>query len=304
MNFTYLHNIPLRLDKFILQQLPAYSRTQIHKMTISVNGEVVKWGYKLQLGDSIVVHDQPAKQQPIDVKPANITLDIVDEDEHIIIINKPAGMVTHPAVGNYDNTLVNALLYHYDREALSDINLGRFGIVHRLDKDTSGLLVVAKHNQVHQHLAKQFAERTIIRNYQALVYGLPIPSCGEIIKHITRHPMQRKQMTVSHDQTIGRYAHTKYQTSASFADGKYSLVEYKLLTGRTHQIRVHSLYAKFPILGDPVYNTVASSNNSAHRYFANKQALCAYCLGFHYLGRDYYYQIPLPQNMQEFMKMY
>ena len=210
-----------------------------------VNGKVVKAGYILKLNDQ--VEQKEIVEKVLSSKPQDIPIDIVYEDSDIAVINKPQGMVVHPAISNYDGTLVNALMYKLD--SLSSINgVIRPGIVHRLDKDTSGLLVVAKNDMAHVSLSKQIAEKTCRRIYYALVEGV-VKEDGQIITNIGRDPKNRLKMAVVNE---GKLAHTIYRVKEIL--GNYTLVEFELKTGRTHQIRVHSAYMYHAIVGDKIYN--------------------------------------------------
>ena len=241
-----------RLDHFLslIAELNL-SRSQIKKLIedrhITVNREFPKPSYKIKLDDRIRVVIPPAKE--LEVKPENIPLDIVYEDEDLIVINKPKGMVVHPAPGNYGGTLVNALLYHAKHLASLGAPL-RPGIVHRLDKDTSGLMVVAKTDKAYASLAKQIKNRTVEKTYVALVHGVVKNDGGTIEARMGRHPVHRKKMAVVAGPR-SREAHTYYKVLERF--NKYTLVEIKIKTGRTHQIRVHMSYIGHPIAGDPTY---------------------------------------------------
>lgn len=239
-----------RLDAFLAGELPQYTRSYLRQLidngNVLLNGKQVKASAKTKAGD-VVILDVP-QQQEIDVVAEDIPLCIVYQDEDIAVINKAQGMVTHPAVGNYNGTLVNALLYHL--KDLSGINGElRPGIVHRLDKDTSGLLVVAKNDEAHRSLSKQIEEKTANRVYQALVFGNIKADEGVIVTHIGRDPRDRKKMAVL--RSGGREAVTQYKVLARYEG--YTLVECTLKTGRTHQIRVHLKHMGFPVVGDPVY---------------------------------------------------
>lgn len=240
----------VRLDVYLTEVLDDWTRSQIKKQ-IDNKGAFIfdkqaKAGNLIKAGDIISIKFN--KEIGLeDVLPENIPLDIVYEDEDIIVINKPQGMVVHPAPGNYEHTLVNALLYHMQGE-LSNLETTRPGIVHRIDKDTSGLLVVAKNNQAHVNLAQQFSLHTSKRTYIALLEGNLKEDKGTIDTFLNRDPKDRKKYTVSES---GKRAITHYEVIERF-DG-YTLCEFKLETGRTHQIRVHSKYLMHPIVGDKTY---------------------------------------------------
>jgi 23S rRNA pseudouridine1911/1915/1917 synthase len=258
-----------RLDRLLSQQYPAYSRTYfqylIEQGFVLINGLPVKKKDKPKLGDEIEICFQLTPE--ISLKPENIPLDILYEDEHLLAINKPAGMVTHPAPGHYTGTFVHALLYHCKTLPMGDSL--RPGIVHRLDKETSGVLLAAKTSQAHQKLVEMFCERKLDKSYLAICVGTP--GNGIIEAPIKRHPTKRKEMCV--DPT-GKPA-TSITNVLAF-DGKLSLVEVKLITGRTHQIRVHLKHKGAPILGDPVYGSPAWNK----QYDTPRQMLHAYRLSF------------------------
>ena len=240
-----------RIDYFLSRQDLNLSRSRIHKLLetqqVTVNGlPIRKASYLLHPKDLITITlPEPEKSK---ILPEDIPLDIVYEDESIIVVNKPAGMVVHPAAGNYTGTMVNALLHHC--RFLSGIGgVTRPGIVHRLDKDTSGLLVVAKTDSAHLNLSEQIKARTVKKIYRALVYGIPTPAEGHIKTYIGRHRADRKKMSTTTKK--GRLAITYYKVEENFSD--YALLQILLQTGRTHQIRVHLSSIKHPVIGDSVY---------------------------------------------------
>lgn len=243
-------DIGLRLDIFLIDKNPDKTRSHIKHWIengdVLVNGKKVKAGYSIKENDQIELGE--IKEKVISAEPQDIPIDIVYEDDDIAIINKPQGMVVHPAVGNYDQTLVNALMFNLS--SLSSINgVIRPGIVHRLDKETSGLLVIAKNDNAHIALSKQIAQKECKRIYCALVDGV-LKSDGEIATFMGRDPRNRLKMAVLDK---GKWAETKYKVLEVL--GNYSLVEFELKTGRTHQIRVHSAYIHHPIVGDKLYNS-------------------------------------------------
>ncbi len=245
-------DIGVRFDKFLQSQYPDKSRSHIKHWIedgiVLVNGKVVKAGYLIKVSDNIEMGE--VVEKVLSNEPQDIPIEIVYEDKDLAVINKPQGMVVHPAVKNYDGTLVNALMYKLD--SLSSINgVIRPGIVHRLDKDTSGLLVVAKNDKSHISLSEQISSKECRRIYWALVDGI-VKEDGEIITQIGRDTRNRLKMAVV-DGDKGKFAHTMYRVIETF-DNKYTLVEFELKTGRTHQIRVHSTYLHHPIVGDKLYN--------------------------------------------------
>lgn len=244
-------NTVLRLDKFISENADDLSRNAvsglIEKGAVFVNGNTVSKSYKLKIGDEIIVEiPEPVSDK---AEPENISLDIAYEDNDLLVVNKPKGMVVHPAPGNYTGTLVNALLYHCGG-SLSGINgVIRPGIVHRIDKDTSGLLIVAKNDNAHNFLAAQIKEHSFTREYEAICSGVFKDNCGTVDAPIGRHPIKRKQMAVTDKNS--KNAVTHYNVLERFK--KHTYIKLKLETGRTHQIRVHMAYLNRPVFNDPVY---------------------------------------------------
>ena len=239
-----------RLDKLISEQLPELTRSAVQHLMqdgcVTISGKPVKKNTRASAGDVITV--ELPEPREVEIEPENIPLDIVYEDEDIIVVNKPKGMVVHPAPGNWSGTLVNALMYHCG-DSLSGINGEiRPGIVHRIDKDTSGLLVVAKNDRAHQSLAEQIKVHSAGRRYFAVVYGTPREQKGTVNAPIARHPIDRKKMAVL---AGGREAITHYEVLEQYAG--YSYLTFLLETGRTHQIRVHMAHIGHPIIGDPLY---------------------------------------------------
>ncbi len=249
--FTIEEEDKERIDVYLHEELESLSRSYIQKLIkdgdVKVNGEPVKSNYRLFCGDVVTV-SAPEIKEP-EIEPEDIPLDILYEDEDVIVVNKPKGMVVHPAPGHYSGTLVNALLYHCGDE-LSGINgVMRPGIVHRIDKDTTGSLLVAKNDMAHRNLAKQLAEHSIHREYEAVVHGNLKEDQGTIDAPIGRSPTDRKKMAVNVNHA--REAITHYQVLQRFGD--YTYIRCQLETGRTHQIRVHMASIRHPVLGDPVY---------------------------------------------------
>ena len=242
-------NSGLRIDKALASLNPSLSRTQIQSLIdegyVTCNNKNVKASLKVFEGDVINVVDKPVDES--DIVAEDIPLDIIYEDDDIVIVNKPKGMVVHPSIGHYSGTLVNALMYHF--KELSNVN-GKLrpGIVHRLDMDTSGLLVVCKNDESHNFLAEQLKDHTCFRKYVCLVYGQVVHDKMKIDAPIGRHPTHRQEMTVI---SSGKYAITHANVLKRYSD--FTLVECLLETGRTHQIRVHLKYIGYPILGDEVY---------------------------------------------------
>ncbi|MDD9898331.1 MAG: RluA family pseudouridine synthase [Candidatus Melainabacteria bacterium] len=283
----------LRLDAYLSQLSElGLSRSYLKKLieagNIQVNGKACKASYKLELDDEIELELPEAEE--LQIKAEKIPIDIVYEDEHLLVINKPIAMVVHPAPGLYSGTLVNAVLHHC-KDQLSDINgVLRPGIVHRLDKDTSGLIVVAKSNEAHQSLAKQIQDRTCKRRYRAIVQGKIKENRGEINKAIGRDTRDRKRMSVS-TAANARHALTRYQVleHLEFGGKNYSYIECELDTGRTHQIRVHMASINFPIIGDLVYG--ASKKTS---FNVERPMLHAYKLSFKHplSGEDLSFEAP------------
>ena len=241
----------IRIDKFLSIELPELSRSYIQKLIkdeqITVNGKKVKANYKLGENDLVIVNE-PELKEP-DILAENISLDVLYEDSDLLIVNKPKGMVVHPSAGHYSGTLVNALMY-YCKDDLSGINgVMRPGIVHRIDMDTTGSLLVCKNDFTHQNLAEQLKEHSIRRVYHAIVHGVIKEDEGTVDAPIGRHPIDRKKMSINHKN--GKEAVTHYKVIQRFKD--YTYIQCQLETGRTHQIRVHMASLRHPLLGDAVY---------------------------------------------------
>lgn len=250
--------------------------------------KVLKSNYKLKLGEEIIV--TLPEPQPLDVQPENIPIDIIYEDDDVVVVNKSRGMVVHPAAGNYDGTLVNALLYHCKN--LSGINgVIRPGIVHRLDKDTSGIMICAKNDAAHVSLSEQIQNKTAKRTYLAVVRGNIKNDSGVIETLIARDKNDRKKMAVVKED--GRHAVTEYEVMERF--GKYTIVKCKLMTGRTHQIRVHMEYLGYPLVGDPKYSPKKTP------FAINGQALHSLTLDFIHprTGEQMHFEAPLPEDMHK-----
>ncbi len=244
-----------RLDRYLSQHLPDLSRSRIQQLieqgNVQVNGKVcTSKKATVKLGDRISLEIPDA--QPLDLQPEDIPLDILYEDDSLLILNKPAGLVVHPAPGHPEGTLVNALLAHCPN--LPGIGgVQRPGIVHRLDKDTTGAIAIAKTDQAQQHLQAQLKAKTARREYLGVVYGVPASDSGTIDLAIGRHPVDRKKMAVVPIEKGGRSAVTHWLVQERL--GNYTLMHFQLETGRTHQIRVHSAHIGHPIVGDPVYSS-------------------------------------------------
>lgn len=280
-----------RIDKKLGHHFSQYSRSQIQKWigdgNVKVNGHSVKPKHKLAVGDEVTI--APEKPQKIDLEPENIPLDIVYEDDDVVVVNKPQGMVVHPAPGHPDHTLVNALLYHCP---LSTIN-GEFrpGIVHRIDKDTSGLLMVAKNDMAHRSLAAQLKAKTNKREYVALVHGVIKDDQGTIDAPIGRSRKDRKKQAIVSD---GRHAITHFKVLKRYRH--YTLVSCRLETGRTHQIRVHMKSIGHPLAGDPLYGPRKTLPGAG-------QYLHARLLGFKHprTGKEMVFTTPLPDYFQKML---
>ena len=251
-NYTFVvKNAGVRIDRFLTDNIPEITRSAVQKIideaNVTVNGEVVPKNYKCRVGDNVDVTVPDAK--PLEAVGQNIPIDIVYEDEHLLVVNKPKGMVVHPANGNPDGTLVNALRYHCG-DSLSGINgVIRPGIVHRIDKDTSGLLIVAKSDKAHIGLAQQIKDHSFSRAYEAVVYGNIKEDSGTVCQPIGRDTKDRKRMAVTMKNS--KPATTHYEVIKRYGD--FTHVRCVLETGRTHQIRVHMAYLGHPVAGDAVY---------------------------------------------------
>ncbi|MBX9768229.1 MAG: RluA family pseudouridine synthase [Bdellovibrionales bacterium] len=294
-----------RIDKFLSTQPSIGSRTKAENLIeaghVQVNGKTVKPSYKVQFGDNVSV--QPVIQATMtEVRPAAGTLDIVLMDDSLIIINKPAGLVVHPAPGHWEDTLVNRLKAH-ELHLSSGSHPLRPGIVHRLDKDTSGLLVIAKTDDAHRKLAAQFQNRTSHRIYWAFVYGTPKNKGGRIESLLARHPTDRKRIASS--KTSGKRAITNYKIIRAYPEG-ISLLELKLETGRTHQIRVHLSEMGHPIVGDSLYGAIPQTKRIKDKELRekiesmNRIALHAAQLGFVHprTEKNILHQAPWPQDLE------
>ena len=285
----------VRLDRFLANNLTEYSRSRLQQLIrtgfVTLNGRATRARYLVHTGDKIELTEPPLEK--IEAQPEPIPLEILFEDKDIIVINKPAGLVVHPGAAHRQHTLVNALLGHCT--TLSGIGgKERPGIVHRLDKETSGCLVVAKNDEAHRELSRQFAERMVEKIYLALVAGKLPKSAGTIEEKIGRHPIHRQRMSVTSSR--GRPAKTEYRVVQS--GGQASLVECRLHSGRTHQIRVHLHHLGHPVLGDKVYATRSAKNFP-------RQMLHAWKLGFRrpVSGEWKSFDAPLPHDFATAIKI-
>ena len=305
----------LRVDKFLVARIEKSSRNRIQQAAeagcILVNGKAVKSNYRVKPFDVVsIVMDRPRYE--LEIIAEDIPLDIVYEDKHLLVVNKPAGLVVHPGHGNYHGTLVNALAYHFRDNPDYDVNDPRLGLVHRIDKDTSGLLVVAKTPDAKTALGKQFFNKTTKREYVAVVWGIPSPAIGRIEGNIGRSLKDRLQMAVFPDGDYGKHAVTHYEVIEEF--GYVSAVKCRLETGRTHQIRVHMKHIGHPLLNDARYGgdeILRGTTSAKYRQFVNncfaicpRQALHARTLGFVHpeTGEEMFFSAPVPDDMTSMME--
>lgn len=294
--FEIQENQQMRLDKYLAEQFPEQTRSYLQKLIkdgeVLVNGKNVKTGYQLSKGYEVSVNIPEPKE--LDVEPQKMDLDIVYEDDDVILINKPKGMVVHPAPGHTTDTLVNGLLYHC-KDNLSGINgVARPGIVHRIDRDTTGILIVCKNDMSHNSIAAQLKEHSINRRYRALVHGNLKEDTGTVEGAIGRHPIDRKKMSIN--EKNGKPAVTHYTVLERF--GNYTLIECKLETGRTHQIRVHMSSIGHPLVGDEVYGPAKCP------FKLQGQCLHAMVLGFvHPRSGEYMeFSAELPEYFEELLR--
>jgi 23S rRNA pseudouridine1911/1915/1917 synthase len=299
---------PVRIDKYLMNLIENVTRNKIQQTIddggVFVNNSIVKSNYKVKPEDYIrILLPHPTYEQLL--VPENIPLDIVYEDDQLLVVNKPAGMVVHPGHGNYSGTLVNALAFHFENLPMNSSE--RPGLVHRIDKDTTGLLVVAKTELAMAFLTKQFAEKTSEREYYALVWGNVVEDQGTIVGNIGRHPKDRMLMSVYEDETQGKNAVTHYQVLERF--GYVTLVSCKLETGRTHQIRVHMKHIGHTLFNDERYGgnlILKGTTFTKYKQFVDncfktlpRQALHARTLGFqHPITKEFLrFESPVPQDM-------
>ena len=313
-NYSFIVNEDFnnkRIDQVVANQYPKISRTKVNKIIknnlLKLNGNTFNDpSAKVKLGDQIEFEN--LQEESVDLVPKKMDLKIIFEDEDIIIIDKPIGMVVHPGAGNFENTMVNGLLYHCKNKLSGISGEDRPGIVHRIDKDTSGLLVVAKNDQAHAFIAKQFEEHTIKRSYLVFVHGILRPLHGRIETLIGRNKTNRQKMSA--DVAKGKEAITNYETLEVFKGSKIldiSLVKCVLETGRTHQIRVHMSHKGNPILGDQTYGKKIKKLRGVDQEFEDilkslkRQALHAHTLGFVHpkTNQDVFYASELPEDLNK-----
>lgn len=305
---------PIRIDKYLFERIVNASRNRIQKAAdagfVMANGKPVKSNYKIKPQDILtVMMDRPRYEN--DIIPEDIPLNIVYEDNDLMVINKPAGLVVHPGCGNYHGTLVNAIAWHLKGNPLYDPNDPQVGLVHRIDKDTSGLLVVAKTPNAKTHLGLQFFNKTTKRKYNALVWGIMEQDEGTVEGNIARNPKDRMQMAVFSDPEIGKHAVTHYHVLERI--GYVTLVECVLETGRTHQIRVHMKHIGHPLFNDERYGgneILKGTHFSKYKQFVNncfaicpRQALHAKTLGFVHprTGEEMFFTSELPEDMVQLL---
>lgn len=305
----------LRIDKYLTDRIEGASRNRIQNAAdagfIFVNGNPVKSNYKVKPNDVItIMMDRPRHQ--LEIIPEDIPVDIVYEDEHVLVVNKPAGLVVHPGHGNYHGTLVNALAYHFKDTPGYDVSDPRMGLVHRIDKDTSGLLVIAKTPDAKTHLGAQFFRKSTKRQYVAVVWGAIEEEEGRIEGNIGRSPKERLQMTVFPEGDQGKTAVTHYKVKERL--GYVSVVECVLETGRTHQIRVHMKHIGHTLFNDARYGgheVLKGTTFAKYKQFVKncfdicpRQALHAQTLGFIHpaTGEEMFFEAPIPDDMLQLME--
>lgn len=304
---------PLRIDKFLIVRLEGGTRNKLQRAInngfVLVNDKPVKQNYKVKPLDNIVIYSDTTPEST-EVLPENIPLNIVFEDDHLMVLNKPAGMVVHPGSGNFTGTLLNGVAYYLQQKNpdVTEETLPRFGLVHRIDKNTSGLLVIAKTDVAMRHLAKQFFDHTVQREYRALVWGDVQPDTATITAHVGRHQRFRKLFEAYPDGDYGKHAITHYTVLERF--NYVSLIKCVLETGRTHQIRVHMKYKGYPLFNDDFYGgdkIVKGTVYARYKQFVEncfaicpRQALHAKTLGFVHpaTGENLFFDTDMPQDMQ------
>lgn len=305
----------LRIDKYVMAQVQNATRNKVQNAIkngfVTVNGEKIKANYKVRPSDKIII-SFPTPPRDEDILPEDIPLNIVYEDDHLLVVNKEAGMVVHPAYNNWTGTLVNALVYHFDNLPTSQNGVGRPGLVHRIDKDTSGLLVITKTEEAMTHLAAQFFNHTVERTYHALVWGIPQEEKGTINQYVGRSLKDRRVMTVIEDESYGKHAITHYELLENF--GYTSLIKCNLETGRTHQIRTHLKYLGHPLFNDAMYGgdkIITGNVFTKYKQFVQncfnilpRQALHAKTLGFEHPGTGKWMQFEseIPTEFEEVLE--
>jgi len=304
-NFTIVQSLPGgRLDVFLRTKFPAASRGALQRLIeqghVRVNGQTTKPTHSPRAGEQIEIHWPEAR--PAEAQPEEMPLDILFEDQSLLVLNKPAGLVVHPAAGHEEHTLVNALLHHCAGELSGIGGVARPGIVHRLDKETSGCLVVAKNDATHLALSKQFAERRVEKIYNAIVCGKLARDSGEIRAAIARHPSHRKRMAVCDDDS-GRAAHTSWRVIERLNAATF--VEAQIHTGRTHQVRVHFQFLGHPLAGDETYGSKQNKKLAELTgYTAPRVMLHARELSFIHprTEKEMSFESPLPKDFREALK--
>ena len=303
---------PLRIDKFLMNRLENATRNKlqqaINASLVLVNGKEIRPNYKVKPGDEIIIYSDMSPEE-VEVIPEKLPLNIIYEDSDLMILNKAAGMVVHPGSGNYSGTLLNGIAYYLQQQGLSEEQLPRFGLVHRIDKNTSGLLVLAKNDIAMRQLAKQFYDHTIRRQYIALVWGDMKNDHGTIVAHVGRHQRFRKLFEAYPDGEHGKEAITHYKVLERF--NYVTLVECQLETGRTHQIRVHMKWIGHPLFNDDFYGgdkIVKGTVFTKYKQFVEncfaicpRHALHARTLGFIHpsTGKEMLFEAELPDDMRE-----
>jgi 23S rRNA pseudouridine1911/1915/1917 synthase len=304
-NFIVEKSLPdKRLDQFLREKFPAASRVALKRLIedgdVRVNGKIVKATHSPRMGEQIEIRwPQPKSAQAL---PEKIPLDVLFEDDSLLVLNKPAGLVVHPSAGHEEHTLVNALLHHCQGSLSGIGGVARPGIVHRLDKETSGCLVVAKNDETHLALSKQFAERHVEKIYHAIICGVTTREGGEIHAAIARHPSHRKRMAVRDDDS-GRAAHTQWRVLQRL--NAATLVEAHIFTGRTHQIRVHFQFLGYPIAGDETYGARQNKRlTEATGYQAPRVMLHSRRLAFTHprTNKKVNFEAPQPKDFREALK--
>ena len=306
---------PLRIDKFLMSRIERATRNKLQQAInaglVLVNGKEVRPNYKVKARDEIVFYSDVSPEET-EIVPEKIPLNIIYEDDDLMVINKPPGIVVHPGSGNYSGTLLNGIAYYLQQEGITEEELPRFGLVHRIDKNTSGLLLIAKTDRAMSHLARQFYEHTIERQYLALVWGDFREDTGTIVAHIGRHLRSRKLFEAYPEGEHGKEAITHYKVVERFH--YVTLVECVLETGRTHQIRVHMKYVGHPLFNDDTYGgdkIVKGTVFSKYKQFVEncfavcpRQALHARTLGFIHptTGEKMFFEAELPEDMRELIE--